>query len=354
MASLAIASSYSMRVTLPLAMQQMGALSTSTGHSKSCPALKDSNSNPTNITSQFDLYHWNQKNKMVIENSFYLGYILTQLIGGLLAEKYGGKFVLGLCMLLTSTVTVATPLISTVTDGNWLYITATRITIGLCQGTLFPSILSLLGQWAPKSRRTTMVTIAYSGLDVGTLITMLASNQFSTKQNGWKELFYFSGGCGLIWCLFWQLFGYSSPSTHPFLTDDETDFLRDELSMSLNRIIFLLVNLFFYAVGVKSGRRNVPLCQIFASCSVWALIFLQIGTDWAFYILLTGVPNYLYDILRLNIYDEKWMAALPHVITWILTITCGVISDNLINKQSCSVSIVRKFFFTIGNNSNTS
>lgn len=42
--------------------------------------------------------------------SFFYGYIVTQIPGGILAERYGGKWVLGLGCLGTTVLTLVTPI----------------------------------------------------------------------------------------------------------------------------------------------------------------------------------------------------------------------------------------------------
>ena len=45
----------------------------------------------------------------IILSSFFYGYLITQIPGGVLATKYGGKFVFGLGILCTALFTIITP-----------------------------------------------------------------------------------------------------------------------------------------------------------------------------------------------------------------------------------------------------
>lgn len=45
----------------------------------------------------------------LISGSFFYGYIVTQLSGGWLASQFGGKYLFGFGVLLTSVVTMFTP-----------------------------------------------------------------------------------------------------------------------------------------------------------------------------------------------------------------------------------------------------
>lgn len=55
-------------------------------------------------------YDWSQKQQGIILSSFYWGYIITQLPGGVLAQRFGGKHVLTLGLFFTAICTMLTPL----------------------------------------------------------------------------------------------------------------------------------------------------------------------------------------------------------------------------------------------------
>ena len=54
--------------------------------------------------------NWDLETQGAILSSFYVGYLLMQVGGGFLADKFGGKMVLGLGVLIWSFFTIITPL----------------------------------------------------------------------------------------------------------------------------------------------------------------------------------------------------------------------------------------------------
>lgn len=48
----------------------------------------------------------------MILSAFYFGYIVTHIPGGLLAQKFGGKYTLGLGILWTAIFTLLTPIVA--------------------------------------------------------------------------------------------------------------------------------------------------------------------------------------------------------------------------------------------------
>lgn len=76
-------------------------------------------------------FDWSEKTQGMILASFFWGYVITQMPGGMFADKYGGKATLGFGMLFSSLGTVITPFIAR-TSGPFALIIL-RVVIGLAQ-----------------------------------------------------------------------------------------------------------------------------------------------------------------------------------------------------------------------------
>lgn len=61
---------------------------------------------------------------------------------------------------------------------------------------------------------------------------------------GWPNVFYIFGFVGIVWYVIWCLLCYNDPSSHPFITDAERDYLaqtlgQTERSKVVNHICYL-------------------------------------------------------------------------------------------------------------------
>lgn len=54
-------------------------------------------------------FDWDEATQGIILSAFYYGYIVTHLPGGMLAERFGGKYSLGFGVLCTAVFTLFTP-----------------------------------------------------------------------------------------------------------------------------------------------------------------------------------------------------------------------------------------------------
>lgn len=143
MGFMALFNAYTMRVCLSLTITEM-VIPINKTHLPSndeevCPS-EPTESSQVNSTS--GVYAWDESTQGIILSSFYWGYVLTHLPGGMLSEKFGGKYSLGLGILSTSIFTLLTPLAVQIGDSTALIIV--RILMGLGEGVTFPALNTMV------------------------------------------------------------------------------------------------------------------------------------------------------------------------------------------------------------------
>lgn len=62
-------------------------------------------------------YDWNQQTQSTILSSFFWGYVFTQVPAGQLAERFGPKMIIFFAMLISSILTMLTPICASM--GGW-------------------------------------------------------------------------------------------------------------------------------------------------------------------------------------------------------------------------------------------
>lgn len=55
------------------------------------------------------VFKWSQEDQGVILSSFFWGYFITQIPGGILSQRYGGKYVFMLGILFSAVCSLLTP-----------------------------------------------------------------------------------------------------------------------------------------------------------------------------------------------------------------------------------------------------
>ncbi|XP_054286347.1 putative inorganic phosphate cotransporter isoform X2 [Macrosteles quadrilineatus] len=337
MGFLAIANGYIQRFCLSLAITEM-VLPHHGGSSLSRPVDPlacpyDTQTNLTlrgasHVTSSAE-FDWSEATQGVILSAVFWGYVLTQLPGGLLAERCGGKHVLSLGLLTSTIGTLLTPWAARMGPAWLIFI---RFCIGMGQGPMYPSLNVMLAQWAPPQERGRLGAVVFAGAQIGNVVSMaLGGILIRYMDGGWVNVFYVFGCAGLVWLAAWQILCYSDPESHPFISDAERDFLMGQ------------------SVGQTKKRQDLPPTpwrHILSSVPLWGLIIAQIGHDWGLFTIITDLPKYMKSVMHFSIHQNGLLSAAPYLVMWIFALICGFLVDFLV-KRNISITLVRKIFISI-------
>ncbi|XP_072931562.1 putative inorganic phosphate cotransporter [Epargyreus clarus] len=341
MALLAIANAYTMRVCLNLAITQMVKKNVAVeGDPHYDPdACPDPNTVTNTTMMTFMTYiqrsgaiqfEWTEATQGLLLSAFYYGYVLTHIPGGMLAERYGGKWVLGLGLLSTAICTFITPWAVKMGGATALFIL--RVVEGFGEGPTMPGLMCMVSRWAPKEERARMGAIVFGGAQIGNI----AGTYFSgliMHEGSWENVFYMFGGGGLVWFIFWCLLCYSTPNTHPYISDEEKKFLNANVDSLMST--------------KKQEMDPVPWKALLRSVPLWSLIIAGIGHDWGYFSMVTDLPKYMTDVLKFNIKSAGLLSALPYVAMWIASFFFGLLCDFCVKKKYHSIKNARKIYTTI-------
>ncbi|XP_030754320.1 putative inorganic phosphate cotransporter [Sitophilus oryzae] len=326
----AIVNAYTMRVSLSLAITEMVVpIKTAEYYDPDACIPEENSRNNSAIKDQTTLYEWDEKTQGLILSSFYWGYVITHLPGGILAEKFGGKYSLGLGILSTAIFTLITPFVIVATGGNWKALVALRVIEGFGEGTTYPALTALLAKWVPLRERATIGSLVYAGSQFGTILSNLISGELIRYTEDWASVFYFFGGLGVVWFIFWVFLCYSDPESHPYMSDNEREYLQKELA------------------SVSTEKPPIPWKDIFTSVPVWALVITQVGHDWGFFTMVTDLPKYMKDVLKFNVSQNGMWSSVPYIVMWFTSLGSGWLCDLLVRKNIMSLTFSRKFFTSI-------
>lgn len=95
--------------------------------------------------------------------SFFYGYILTQIAGGIIVRYVSAHIVYGIGIVGTAVLTLFTPLVAR----SFTALITIRIVEGIFEGVTFPCLHSMLSKWSPPLERTRMNSIAFAGSYIG-------------------------------------------------------------------------------------------------------------------------------------------------------------------------------------------
>ena len=215
-------------------------------------------------------FGWSESQVGIILGSFYFGYMITMILGGYLADKYGGKKVLGYALLIWSLFTIITPFFAY--QGLW-WLILIRILMGLGEGVTFPSWHAIYARWIPFQERTRAIGFTNSGIAAGTLFGFAVAALIIANYS-WEWVFYSFGLLGFFWYFFWNNIVTSFPEDNKFLSDEELHYIKTEAPS-------------------RESAPTIPLLQLIRNAPFMAIAVATFCNNWSLYTFLSYLPKYV-------------------------------------------------------------
>ncbi|XP_057314350.1 solute carrier family 17 member 9-like [Hydractinia symbiolongicarpus] len=257
---------------------------------------------------------WDKRLSGIVLSSFFFGYILTQVLGGVLADHFGGERMLYISSGIWSVATFSVPFITRI---SWFPVTIgimlAQVISGAAQGVHFPAIASLLSKSVAIENRNTVFSFAASGTAVGMIFSGLAGSVL-LGFSGWRSVFFLTGGLSISWAL---LVG--------ILISRENVYKEREIA-SFDK------------------RESVPWGKFLCSKPFWALMICATCESLVFTNLLSWLPTYFHDEFPES---KGWLFNVcPWIASFVLQNVCGMLSDRMV-VGGVSRTKVRKIFVSM-------
>jgi AAHS family 4-hydroxybenzoate transporter-like MFS transporter len=128
----------------------------------------------------------------VIFSAGTIGTLIGAMVFGRLADRIGRQRALTLYTALFAVLTMATPLARNVVELSVL-----RFAGGLGLGGAMPVFLTLVSEYAPRSRRALATGVLWCGYPTGGMIGSLLGSQVVSRY-GWETMFFIGGGLAVM------------------------------------------------------------------------------------------------------------------------------------------------------------
>ncbi|KAL8591613.1 hypothetical protein ACOMHN_030499 [Nucella lapillus] len=293
----------------------------------------DQSGNSSLDDSEDGEFTWSKKTQGLILGSFFWGYMTTQIPGGWLGGRFGGKHVYGLFMLACSVVTLLMPLAARL---DYRFLMVLRFLAGVGQGVTFPAMNVLWANWAPPLESSQLGSIGYSGSQVGNVVTFPVAGVLCHYgfDGGWPSIFYLLGGVGIIWWVAWCFLVYNSPAEHPRISPEEKAYITASLKGKMT--------------ATREGSGHVPWRALLTSGPVWGIILTHTCSNFGTYTFLTNIPTYLKEVLRLDIKQNGLLSAIPYIGFWLMIIVSGQLADWARSRGYLNTTQARKVGNSLG------
>ncbi|PNF42661.1 hypothetical protein B7P43_G18218 [Cryptotermes secundus] len=259
----------------------------------------------------------------MVLSAFYWSYWITELPGGLVAQRFGGCRVLGFGVLLAGLLNLAFPLACRAHYGTAAMLRAIQ---GLALGVTWPATHALSAHWIPSTERSKFMT-TYHGSAVGTALTYPLSGILMATLD-WQYVFYMTGCLTLIWYAFWLYLIYDSPAQHPRISNAERKYLERAIGETVT--------------SHKSPPLRTPWTSILLSGPFWAVLFASQGLMWGTITLSMQLPTYFKNVYMLDIKTNGFVSGIPELSKFAFGLAFSTTMDFMLRNEYLSITAVRK------------
>lgn len=270
-----------------------------------------------------------------IFSAFGWAYVLGQIPGGWLLDRFGSKKVYAAGIFIWSLFTLLQGFVGGLPVA-WAVTTlfVLRFMVGFAEAPSFPGNARIVAAWFPTAERGTASAIFNSAQYFATALFAPIMG-WIVHSMGWEHVFVVMGVLGILFSIIWMKTIYN-PKEHPRINQAEIDFIEQNgglVDMDQTR--------------KSDGPRWDYVRQLLTNRMLLGVYLSQYCINAITYFFLTWFPVYLVQERGMTILKAGFIASLPAICGFIGGVLGGVISDYLLRKGH-SLTFARKLPIVCG------
>jgi len=263
--------------------------------------------------------------------AFGWAYLIMQLPGGWLLDRFGSKKVYSYSLFFWSLFTLLQGFV------GWfplaygaLTLFILRFMLGFSEAPSFPANARIVAAWFPTKERGTASAI-FNSAQYFSLALFSPLLGWLTYAWGWEHVFIVMGVLGFVLTLVWIKFIHNPPE-HPGISKSELEFLKDGGAV---------VDIDHKKTdGTQGGPKWSYVRQMLSNRMMLGIFFGQYFINSITWFFLTWFPIYLVQEKGMSILKVGMIAAIPALCGFAGGVLGGVFSDYLL-KRGFSLTVAR-------------
>lgn len=258
-----------------------------------------------------DIMHqtgWDKAQFGLVLSAFLCGYALFQFPGGVIADRWSARKVLGLSCLGFSFFTALTPL----GQSGLLVMLALRFLVGACESISLPALASFNARWVPRQEFGRAQMVSISGTSIGQMLAYPTTTAI-IEAFAWPMVFYVNAAVGFIWMAAWFLYTTDTPHQHPGISAAELRHIEHQRMPT-------------------SGQHPLPFWSIVTAPPVLFLCLTYMLYAFIAWIFILWFPTYLVEARGFSRMEMGMVGMLPTCGGFLGMLCGGGVSDWLLQR----------------------
>ncbi|MFK3738912.1 MFS transporter [Massilia sp. TN1-12] len=238
----------------------------------------------------------------LVFSAFAYPYLVFQIIGGWVSDRFGARRTLIWCGLLWAVATILTGF-----AGGLVSLLLARLLLGFGEGATFPAATAAMSRWVAKESRGFAQGITHAFSRIGNAVAP-AAVVWIMAAHGWRESFYICGAISLAWVVGWAFVFTEDPARHPRITAQELETLAH----------------------VKKKNLKVAWGPLFMRMLPVTIVYFCYG--WTLWLFLSWIPQYFLHSYDMDIKKSALFASSVFFAGVVGDTLGGIVSDRILRK----------------------
>ena len=255
---------------------------------------------------------------------FMIAYGTSQVVSGKIYDKIGTKK----GFILSALVWGGAIALSAFAK-NLYMLAGLGVIIGLGEAGPWPGTTKSNAEWFPIKERAIAQGLFGAASSTGNILLPIVI-PFLFLATGWRITYFVMGIICVLWVIPWYIINKASPKKHPWITPEERDYITSGQPLE-----------------AKDEEKPLSLFQLLKDKRSYSVIVSRFFIDPIWWMFMTWLPIYLFEVYKLNIKEIAGIAWFPFVGAAIGGISGGWFSGMLISKGVAAIR-ARKIAISIG------
>ena len=239
----------------------------------------------------------------LVFSAFAYPYLIFQVIGGWVSDRFGTRRTLIVCGLVWAGATILTGLAS-----GLVSLLAARLLLGLGEGATFPAATAAMARWVARGRRGFAQGITHAAARIGNAVAPGIIVAVMAVY-GWRASFFACAAVSFVWIGLWMLSFTERPKDHPRITAEELAILPT----------------------VVPRVDNVPWGRLVRRMAPVTIVYFCYG--WNLWLFLSWIPQYFLHSYNLDLAKSAIFASSVFFAGVLGDSLGGVVTDAILKRS---------------------
>jgi len=259
-------------------------------------------------------------------SAFGVGYLLCQVPGGWLGNRFGTRFSFAFLSVCWSLSNLWSAMASA-----YQMLWASRFSLGLFQAGLTPISAKILKDWIPLRWRGRSSSFIAAAMSVGGAITLGLTGWLLSQGFGWRGIFVTYSMVGIVWAVGFYWYFRTFPENHGTVNEAELNLIREN-----DRSDHTAAEHAENEPADRSGRTehqtsNAALALSLLRCpGMWGLCVQSFFRNAGYVFFVTWFFAFLEYVYGINKAQAGMLNSLPLIAVVVGSVSGGVIVDWLL------------------------